>query len=147
MSEEVQAADSLLRENADLRAELLSRAKKDAEDTHRLQTYCDSLFVENADLRARMAALVEACEATAAFIESYGPDTALAQYQPTFYSLLRVYGKNARAAVAAVRPQADALLSELKAARAVVRATRSMPNSLMMDALEAYDKVMKARSG
>jgi len=69
---------------------------------------------------ARMAALIEACEAVAAFVESYAPSSNLAQTLPTFYGIFRVYGKNARAAVNACQSQADALLSELEAARAVV---------------------------
>lgn len=75
---------------------------------------------------ARMAALIEACEATAAFIEAYGPDSPVAQLLPTFYANLRVYGKNARAAVAAVRPQADALLAELSAARVGIAAEQEL---------------------
>lgn len=76
--------------------------------------YQDAMLRESA---SRMAAILEACEALAAFIEAYTPDSPLARQQPTFYSIFRVYGKNARAAAAAVRPQADALLAELAAAR------------------------------
>jgi hypothetical protein len=62
---------------------------------------------------ARMAAIVEACEALAQFAESYLPDSHLATQAPGFYSVFRSYGKNARAAVADVRPQADALLAKM----------------------------------
>jgi hypothetical protein len=102
VSEEAQAADSLLIENAELRQRL------------------DDVMRAGDLEHARMAAIVEACEAFAAFVESYGPDTALALDSPTFYGIFRVYGKNARAAVGAVRRQADALLAELAAARAAL---------------------------
>lgn len=62
---------------------------------------------------AHQAAIVEACDAFGDFALSYAPDSALAVTQPTFYSLLRVYGKNAHAAVAATKTQADAFLAEL----------------------------------
>lgn len=123
-----------------------------------------NLLLENAELRrrldaarhagdmahARMAALVEACEATAAFIESYPPGCVVEQTLPTFYANLRVYGKNARAAVTAVRPQADALLAELAAARAVVDALRRHPGCMVDDpildaAMDAMDEATKAR--
>ena len=122
MSEEVASADALLRENVELRAQLAAE-------------------------HARMAALLEACAAVAAFVESYAPSSNLAQTLPTFYGIFRVYGKNARAAVEACRGQADALVGELEAARAVVAATRSFPNKLMSEALFAYDQATKAREG
>jgi len=70
--------------------------------------------------------------------------------QPTFYANFRVYGKNARAAVQACRVQADAMLSELAAARAVVEAARTTHNGASVEtrlkgmralgmALDAYD--------
>jgi len=62
---------------------------------------------------ARMAALYEACEVFAQFVEAYPPNSPLARGWPTFYGIFRVYGKNARAAARAVRPQADALLARL----------------------------------
>lgn len=89
------ANTDLVRENAELRRRLDS-ARHAGDMEH-----------------ARMAALIEACEAAAAFIESYTPDSDLARSMPGFYGLMRVYGKNARAAVQAVRPQADALLARL----------------------------------
>jgi len=102
VSEDVMSADSLLRENAELRA-----------DRALLRAYLSEARSELNDARAQSAALVEACEALAQFIESYTPDSLLARAQPTFYGIFRVYGKNARAAVAAVRPQADALLAKM----------------------------------
>lgn len=73
----------------------------------------DSLMTENTQLRAQLAALVESCGALADFIQSYPPDSEVAYLLPAFYGIFRVYGKNARAAVNAVRPQADALLERL----------------------------------
>jgi hypothetical protein len=102
VSEDVMSADSLLRENAELRA-----------DRALLRAYLSEARSELNDARAQSAALVEACEALAQFIESYTPDSLLARAQPTFYGIFRVYGKNARAAVQAVRPQADALLARM----------------------------------
>jgi DNA-binding FadR family transcriptional regulator len=94
---------------------------------------------------ARMAALIEACEATAAFIESYAPDDTLAVRFPTFYANLRVCGKNARAAVSAVRVQADAMVAELAAARAVVDAVGARDRRAIEDTLIAYYEATKAR--
>lgn len=37
----------------------------------------------------------------------------MAHLLPTFYGIFRVYGKNARAAFLAARPQADALLAKM----------------------------------
>jgi hypothetical protein len=88
-------SDDLIRENAELRSRL------------------DDVMRAGDLEHARMAALYEACEALADFIESYAPDSQLALSQPTFYGIFRVYGKNARAAVAAVRPQADAFVARL----------------------------------
>jgi len=102
VSEDVMSADSLVKENAELRA-----------DRALLRAYLSEARSELNDARAIAAALVEACEAVAAFIESYTPDSQLARAQPTFYGIFRVYGKNARAAAAAVRPQADALLARM----------------------------------
>jgi hypothetical protein len=188
MSEEGMAADSLLRENAELRAEIRRRAEIDAEDMRRIQERYDHLYrqfealqkwvargmalqppppimmqgddaalldsvMRAGDLEhARMAALIEACEALAAFIESYGPDTALARMHPGFYNIFRAYGKNARAAVGAVRRQADALLSELAAARQLQDWTRKWQSgehiisTQMMRAMEAMDEARKARA-
>lgn len=56
---------------------------------------------------AELSAMLEACTAFAEFVESYGPESSLARYQPTFYGLLRVYGKNARAAVRGARALAE----------------------------------------
>lgn len=152
MSEEIMSADALLRENAELRAQL--------------DYVMRALDMEH----ARMAALIEACEVFAAFVESYDDRSMLATALPTTYANLRVYGKNARAAVEAVRPQADALLAELAAARAVVAAMREidkhvvgayasdtggMPEpcdecsemrEIASQALNDYDKAMKART-
>lgn len=95
MNDDARSAEALRIENAQLRAQIAD-------------------VVHAGDLEhARMAAILEACEATAAFIESYGPDSDVARLLPTFYATLRVYGKNARAAVAAVRPQADAFVARL----------------------------------
>jgi hypothetical protein len=71
---------------------------------------------------ARMAAMIEACEAVAQFVESYDRDSTVARLLPTFYANLRVYGKNARAAVSACRAQADAIVGELAAGRAATAA-------------------------
>ena len=108
---------------------------------------------------ARVAALIEACEAFADFALSYTPDSVLALEQPTFYGLLRVYGKNARAAVAVTRGYADAYTAELAAARAVVgtvrdwlrRPTSALPIDkpsmtaigAIVEALNAYDRAVK----
>lgn len=62
---------------------------------------------------ARMASLIEACEALAQFVEAHTSTSLVARTLPIFYANLRVYGKNARAAVQAVRPQADALLAKM----------------------------------
>jgi hypothetical protein len=138
VSEDVMSADSLVKENAELRA-----------DRALLRAYLSEARSELNDARAQSAALVEACEALADFIESYTPDSPLARAQPTFYSIFRVYGKNARAAVAAVRPQADALLAELAAARAVVAAVRqssAIDEPQLHEAIAAYDAAIpKAR--
>lgn len=130
------------------------------------QTRLDDVMRAGDLEHARMASLIEACEATAAFIESYTPDSDLALYRPTFYGLLRVYGKNARAAVQAVRPQADALLSRLHhaevglaaeqelrarsemivlAARRLVAGPDSTAYTTLAAAIDAYDEATKAR--
>jgi hypothetical protein len=47
---------------AELRAELLTRAEKDAEDTHRLQRYCDGIRTQLDEARGHIAALFYACD-------------------------------------------------------------------------------------
>jgi hypothetical protein len=109
---------------------------------------------------ARMAAMIEACEAVAQFVESYDRDSTVARLLPTFYANLRVYGKNARAAVSACRAQADAIVSELEAGRAVVAAVTAYFNKRgaahaeragnediaeMAEALAEYGAAKKAR--
>lgn len=96
------AGQPLLEENA-----RLSQQRADA------NTALALTHMELCEAQASSAALIEACEAVAAFIESYTPTSYLAQMQPAFYGLFHVYGKNARAAVRAVRPHADALLSRM----------------------------------
>ena len=130
MSDEVLQADALLRENAELRVQYLAAIKANAEVAMLNATLQSDLLDRESGLRAaeaqlnyvihdrdlehaRMAALIEACEAVADFVESYAPSSNLAQTLPTFYANLRVYGKNARAAVEACRSQADALLARL----------------------------------
>lgn len=130
MEHDAQSADALVKENAELRADraliraYLSEARSELKDARArcadANTAQALTHVELREAQASSAALVEACEALAAFIEAYTPDSPLARQQPTFYSIFRVYGKNARAAAAAVRPQADALLAELAAARAAL---------------------------
>jgi len=88
----------------------------------RLRAEMDDVMRAGDMEHARMAALIEACDAVAAFIESYAPDSPVAQLLPTFYANLRVYGKNARAAVEQVRAQADALLARLRDADALADA-------------------------
>lgn len=92
------------------------------EEIARLREQLDDVMRAGDLEHARMAALIEACEATAAFIESYTPDSDLARRAPGFYGIFRVYGKNARAAVNAVRAQADALLARLRDADALADA-------------------------
>lgn len=82
---------------------------------------------ERADLERRallaeaeLSAMLEACTAFAEFVESYSPDSELARVSPSFYGLLRVYGKNARAAVQGARAQAQQIVAELDGERARV---------------------------
>ena len=77
------------------------------------QAAADLATVEHWRLRAlsaeaTAAALVEACLMFAEFVESYDRNSALAQGYPTFYGLLRVYGKNARAALQMAVSQREA---------------------------------------
>jgi len=171
MSEEVSSADALLRENAELREQYLAAITANADVAILNATLQSDLLDRESELRAaeaqlaelraqlaaehaRMAALLEACEAVAAFVESYDRNSSVARLLPTFYANLRVYGKNARAAVAACRGQADALLSELHAARAVVALARiavarsgiDADDRALMGAIEAYDRATKEQS-
>lgn len=144
-TQEPPAASDLQAENAALRARLES-------------------CLQRGDMEAaKMAALIEACEVFAEFVEAYGVDSPVAQALPMFYANLRVYGKNARAAVIAVRPQADALLARLNhaevglkaeqelrartemivlAARRLVAGPDSENYTRLAQALDAYDRAM-----
>lgn len=96
---------------------------------------------------ADAAALMEACQAFADFALSYGPQSALARSLPTFHGLLRVYGKNARAAAAA-QPRSEALLTRLAAAEALMHALLAHPGVTPTPAIERllddYNAVVRA---
>ncbi len=111
-----------------------------------LEARLDDVMREGDLEHARMAALYEACEVFADFALSYDQESALAHAQPAFYGLLRVYGKNARAAVRAVRGQADAFVAELTAARAYIaemRETIEGCGCVECRLLAAYDAARK----
>lgn len=76
MSEEIASADSLLRINAELRREMARRAEMDAEDTHRLQTYCGRLFAENEHLTQRQFAAFTLVGRLDYFLETYASQPA-----------------------------------------------------------------------
>jgi hypothetical protein len=129
VSDDWQSADSLMRQNDALRRQLAD-------------------VMRAGDLEhARMAALIEACTAVADFIETYTPDSAVAHVLPSFYSVFRVYGKNARAAVAAVRPQADALIARMADLETTKEALIAR-NITYLNALHsAYDALMSYAYG
>lgn len=116
MSEEIMTSAADLNTMIGLRAEndgLRQRMNQAERENAQLHQQLDYVVHDRELEYARMAALVEACEALAEFVDSYASNSRLALNQPTFYANFRVYGKNARAAVTAVRPQADALLARL----------------------------------
>jgi len=169
MSEEVARASADMATIASLREQYLAAIKANAEVAMLNATLQSDLLDRESELRAaeaqlaelraqlaeehaRMAALLEACATVADFVESYDRNSAVARLLPTFYANLRVYGKNARAAVEACRAQADALLSELTTLRelhadvARWREGGGDPRDLryILDTLDEYDKAVKA---
>jgi len=82
-------------------ADVLAQLHEAERENERLSAQLADVMRAGDMEHARMAAIVEACEATAAFIESYTPNSYLAQMQPAFYGQFRA---TARTRVLPFRP-------------------------------------------
>ena len=131
MSEEIASADALLRENAELRAQLADLSRQIGEQSTTIG-YQDAKLRQAAADAGWLRGLV--MRAIAHLDTSGGRGKESASLAEDLEVMLARTGD-----------AGAALLSELEAARAVVAATRSFPNKLMSEALFAYDQATKAR--